>query len=52
MFDRHNGGKYIAIVDIQGDFMKLGIVGDDLHVRLERKMADLLVKLNKQMCWK
>ena len=34
--------RYIVTVDIPGDFMQSDLEGDDLHMKLEGKMVDIL----------
>ena len=38
--------RYIATVNIPGTFMQSDLEGDDLHLKLEGKMVDILAKLN------
>ena len=39
----------VATVDISGAFMQSDIEGDNVHVKLEEKMAELFVKLDPKL---
>ena len=42
-------GRDIATVDIPGAFMQADMVGDDVNMKIEGKMADLFTKLDPKL---
>ena len=42
-------GRDVETVDISGAFMQAGMEGDDVHMKMEGKMAELLVKLDPKL---
>ena len=41
-----NKSRYVATVDTPGFFMHSDMEGDEFHIKLERKMVEILAKLN------
>ena len=39
-------GRYVATVEIHGVFMQAEMEGDDVHMKLEGKMVNILTKIN------